>query len=221
QGSEMAKRAENGMNVITNSTGDMNRLIGEIQKEMDQIGKIVGLIKDIASQTNLLALNAAIEAARAGEAGRGFAVVAAEVKSLAQESRSSAENIAEMIGSLQIKSADAGKSAEITAEAVSGGSAALTETLVTFAELARSVEGISRNIELVASMSEEQAASAEEIAASVQEVSGLLEGTSKEAVEMAGITEETAASLDQLKTIVQNVNSITESVSGAVTRFKV
>ena len=221
KGSDMAKRAEDGMNVITSSTVDMNRLIGEIQKEMDQIGKIVGLIKDIASQTNLLALNAAIEAARAGEAGRGFAVVAAEVKSLAQESRSSAENIAEMIGSLQIKSANAGKSAELTTEAVTGGSAALGETLMTFSELARSVEEISGNIEQVASMTEEQAASSEEIAASVQEVSGLLEGTSKEAVEMAGITEETAASLDQLKTIIQNVNSITETVSGAVTRFKV
>jgi PAS domain S-box-containing protein len=221
KGSDMAKRAEEGMNVITTSTDDMNRLIREIQKEMDQIGKIVVLIKDIANQTNLLALNAAIEAARAGEAGRGFAVVAAEVKSLAQESRSSAENIAEMIGSLQIKSADAGRSADITADAVSGGSVALSETLTIFGELAGSVEGISANVEQVASMSEEQAASAEEIAASVQEVSGLFEGTTAEAAEMVKITEASASSLDQLKSIIQNVNSVTGSVSGAVTQFRV
>ena len=68
-----AAMAEDGINAINTAVNDVGVIIKEINGQMTEIEKIVGIIGNIADQTNLLALNAAIEAARAGDAGMGFA----------------------------------------------------------------------------------------------------------------------------------------------------
>jgi len=88
--------AENGKNetnkMISEIKGVLNESI-ENSKSVVKIQELTEEILNISSQTNLLALNASIEAARAGEAGKGFAVVADEIRSLAENSRNTANNI--------------------------------------------------------------------------------------------------------------------------------
>jgi methyl-accepting chemotaxis protein len=93
-GSDMAGSAS------TMAKGTSEKM-SELDQAAEQIGSIVGVIRQIAAQTNLLALNATIEAARAGNAGRGFAVVASEVKALANQTEQATKRVSDQVTSIQ------------------------------------------------------------------------------------------------------------------------
>ena len=221
EGMELAQKTETGMQGITKSSAEVNQIIGDIKGQMDKISEIVNLITDLANQTNLLALNAAIEAARAGDAGRGFAVVATEVKSLAVESRASAERIAEMIDNLQKQTVSAVDAVSASNAGVREGSEALQETLSSFNKIVAAIDKVSQNVSEVAAAAEEQAASVEEVTASINEVGGLMQDTTREATDAAAASEESSAAIDQITKVVANVNSIVDKVTKEISNFRV
>jgi methyl-accepting chemotaxis protein len=90
-----------GVNESARANLESAKMVGELERQSEEIGKIVHAVARIADQTNLLALNAAIEAARAGEHGKGFAVVADEVRNLAEMSEKSARGIQEVVNEIQ------------------------------------------------------------------------------------------------------------------------
>jgi len=209
------------MEEISQSTDTVVQIVREIETQMADITKIVELIRDLANQTNLLALNAAIEAARAGDAGRGFAVVASEVKSLAEESRVSAEKIEQMISELNTATRSAAAATEGSKELVARGAQMSKEALEAFNRIREGAENVAGAASEVAAAAQEQAAATEEITASIHEVRTQVESTSREASNSAAATEEATASINEINKVVENLNRIVETVSREMAKFTV
>ena len=179
QGGEVIEQATREMVDMAQTVQGSSRSMEALNQRTDEIGNIVGVIKEIADQTNLLALNAAIEAARAGEQGRGFAVVADEVRKLAERTTSSTQQIAEVITAIQAETHSAVADmhsvvSQVAANAEgarqAGGSIRLiregslrvvkvsTDIAAALAEQSAASELIAKQVEVISSKSEENMA---------------------------------------------------------------
>lgn len=178
QGAERAARSgqrevegtRGAMDALATKMQDAFETIGRLERETDNVGKILEVIQGFAEQTNLLALNAAIEAARAGEQGRGFAVVADEVRTLASRTQTSTREIHAMIERLQ---GEARASVSVIQGGQSDAAGTVRKAVAAeglLAEIAEAVTRISDMNMQIASAAEQQHVVAEDISRSIERI---------------------------------------------------
>ena len=219
---QAAKKAEAGNLVVEKSVNQIHsveekvrttaRLVDELGARSQEIGAIVDTISDLAGQTNLLALNAAIEAARAGEQGRGFAVVAEEVRKLAEQSATAAQQIADLIGRIQDDTSKAVASMDSDRQAVVQGAESVEGLRQVFEEInglvigvAGKIESMSDSIQHVADQSSEITNHMEQIDTGAAKVADNMQSISAATEEQSASAQEIASASDSLARQAQDV----------------
>ena len=220
-GSDAVARAIAQMALIESTVNNSAVVVSKLGAQSKEIGTIVDTIAGIAGQTNLLALNAAIEAARAGEQGRGFAVVAEEVRKLAEQSSESAKQIAELIGPIQIDTANAVATMEEGTKQVRIGTEVVTNAGESFKQIAVLVEGISNKSNQMAEVITTMALGTNDIVMAVQEIDTMSKDVAAEAQTVSAATQEQTASMHEIADASQALAQMAQDLQEAIVKFKV
>ena len=195
-----------GMVAIRDTIGETEKRIKRLGERSQEISSMVNLINTIAERTHVLALNAAMQAAVAGDAGRGFAVVAEEVQRLAESARQATQQIAGLVGNIQVETQEAISTVGRTiAQVVHGSQQAQTageqmqQTKLITAELVTQVHDI----------------------ANAAEAQKLLSAQLLEAVQRIGVsTEQTAAQIHEQNLQTERLQDAARQLVQAVGVFR-
>ena len=203
QGKQVMGDTSHAIDALAGEVERAGSVIEQLAQDSNAISMVLDVIRGIAEQTNLLALNAAIEAARAGEQGRGFAVVADEVRTLAERTQQSTEEIQQMIQNLQ-------KGAKDAVNVMLQGKDQATLSVDQAAKAGASLDNITRLVNDITDMCTQIATAAQqqdkvssEVGRNVGNISELASMTAKDAGGVASANDELAKMAENLHGLVQ------------------
>ena len=221
EGNQSIQAAVSQMKAIHDSIRELSSVVEGLGNHSQAIGQIIEVITGIADQTNLLALNAAIEAARAGEHGRGFAVVADEVRKLAEQSSRSAEQISQLIHTIQTDTKQAVSSMEAGTREVQQGILVVHRAGETFDQIQMSIGTVSDQVHDVSAAAQEVSAHSEQVVDAIRQVSEVSAVTADGTQNVSAATEEQLAAMEEISSSATALSKMAEELQYMIGRFKV
>ncbi|MHA7965597.1 methyl-accepting chemotaxis protein [Paenibacillus sp. CAU 1782] len=220
-GNQRVQAAINQMQSVGSTVSNLAQAVGSLGARSQKVGDIVDVITGIAKQTNLLALNAAIEAARVGESGKGFAVVAQEVRKLAEQSASSADEIALLIGAMQGETGQVVELMNQGEKEVAEGISAVKLASDSFQEIQQSVGQVASQIQEVSAASEQMSAGTEQVAHSMTVISDIATNTSSGTERVAEAAGDQLGSIQEISASAQSLSQMADKLRHLIGKFKV
>lgn len=219
-GSTVIQKSVSQMTTIHEAVNATSEVVERLITHTKYIDTAVQSISNIAEQTNLLALNASIEAARAGEQGKGFAVVADEVRKLAEQSKTAATDINQLLHQIQQDTETANSMMSQGRSEASEGIHVIREAGNSFTTIVEQVNKVSTQMQDISATAEEMAASAEEMNASLNNIASISTEVSSETAATAQSAEKKVITMNEMTQTAKQMKQTVEELDQLVSHFK-
>jgi methyl-accepting chemotaxis protein len=220
EGVQRATEVQDAMQAVRENSLETAGVIRELGSKSSDIDHIVQAITDIAQQTNMLALNAAIEAARAGDSGRGFANVASEVRMLADDAQSSAEEIAALVRQIQDQTGEAVLAMEQGVATVEDGFDTINRNRQTFFDISSAVRTLHEGSAEISELADGISLGAGQVREQIEEVASVAEQSSASTEQVSASTQQTSASAQEVSEAAQRVAHTATNLADLASRFQ-
>ncbi|KAB7640346.1 methyl-accepting chemotaxis protein [Bacillus sp. B3-WWTP-C-10-D-3] len=219
-GSSVIQKSVSQMTTIHDAVNATSEVVERLITHTKYIDTAVQSISNIAEQTNLLALNASIEAARAGEQGKGFAVVADEVRKLAEQSKTAATDINQLLHQIQQDTETASSMMSQGRSEAFEGIHVIREAGNSFTTIVEQVNKVSTQMQDISATAEEMAASAEEMNASLNNIASISTEVSSETAATAQSAEKKVVTMNEMTQTAKQMKQTVEELDQLVSHFK-
>jgi len=189
--------------------------------KVQQIGKIIEVITNIARQTNLLALNATIEAARAGEYGKGFAVVADEIRKLAESTAKSTEAITMLVEEIKDESSRVVESMRDSTQGINEGRDDLGTINQSLAGIMQMIQNAAGRVKDISDLSQVQAEGARDMVRAMDEIARVTHENASNTQQVSAATQQQTASMQEMASSAQQLSQLSDELKALVSRFRV
>jgi len=219
-GETKARETLSYLDSVLNQIGENTKPIYRLSSKVDKIRMVMHVMNEVAQKTELLSLNASIEATRAGEMGKGFALVANEIRSMAENSKRSSQEIGRIVDDIFEDNKAVIEALRKSEDDVGKGRGIITGMVGTFKEMVSGVTEISAEVKAVEEITLKQ----------VREIRGLLthfEALSRLAQENFVSTQKTTVGtrnqkegMQEIVALMRSLNALSEKMMASQRRFR-
>ena len=225
--STLSNNSSTQMKQVTDSIHTFNERFKEFTTQISNfetrvvaVQEMANVIDSISKQTNLLALNAAIEAARAGDAGKGFSVVAEEIRTLAEQSQASTQNISNIVTGLSTASKQLEIDTTTISEELIAQLHAVKQSIDIFSSIVEAISTITPQINEVSTETQHVNNQKAIIVEQIDHATSIAQNISAACEEVASACEENNTLIEEISNISTDLGSITHTLKKDLRSFK-
>ncbi|MBL6968247.1 MAG: methyl-accepting chemotaxis protein [Desulfobacteraceae bacterium] len=194
--------------------------IYRLSNKVEKIKMVMSVLDEVSQKTDLLSLNASIEATRAGEMGKGFALVANEIRTMAENSRHSSQEIRRIVDDIFEDNKAAIEALRKSEGYINKGRGIIHGIVGTFGEMLSGVKEISGDVKEVENLTRKQVKEMRGLLNQVQELSRLAQENFVSAQKTTIGTKNQKEEIKEIVNAMKSLNALSEKMMETQRRFR-